>query len=205
MPVFITVVVGLAILFILFGMVGAIARQHRTVNQSRQENFPAVNTLTFDMNYVRQHITKAPEVPFDPTNDEHVAALLMLMNPKTARAHPTLRFAFDSKRYDNAYQAILTEFVLHHTTPNARSKAENLIKHAEKHHILVGLNTEPVRTLTPTKAVTKRRAATKPRKRTPTKSIKAEAAAPTVVSTDTSSSPSEQPPAPRKVLKVVHN
>lgn len=64
-------------------------------------------------------------VPFDAKNREHLVALAMLMQGKS-RLHPTVRFDYDSSKYDNAYSAALCSLA-EQTIPFAvRTEAEAL-------------------------------------------------------------------------------
>lgn len=61
-------------------------------------------------------------VDFDPTNLVHQAALYMLMTEQCA--HPTLRFHFDSSRFDNVVDACLFDMAAHSIPADAKLLAK---------------------------------------------------------------------------------
>lgn len=52
------------------------------------------------------------KVEFDPTDEEHLAALAYLVF--FGRQHATLRFRFNPEQYDTAYEAVLKSFIKHY-------------------------------------------------------------------------------------------
>ena len=92
-------------------------------------------------------------VPFDAKNRDHLVALAMLMRPNS-KLHPTVRFDYDSSRYDNAYSAALCALAEHTIPYTLQAEAEALAtkprrtrkKTAQSRPSPVGSKTLPVKT-----------------------------------------------------------
>lgn len=85
--------------------------------------------------YESHWLPKPVYVKFDASDYEHVRAMNMLrQNP--ARQHPTLRFEYSIKQYDNAFQSILNDFIDYHVsvmeTNKERRNSTLTVLHASK-------------------------------------------------------------------------
>ena len=83
-----------------------------------------MNTVLFDMNYVTQHVQALPTQSFDPQNTDHQVAFALLYFYK--RQHPTLRFNFDAKHFDNAYQDMMHRMLEFSLGQTVRSLAQEI-------------------------------------------------------------------------------
>lgn len=107
----------------------------------------------------KAQLRPVPLVDFDPTNLVHQAALYMLMNEQCA--HPTLRFHFDSSRFDNVVDACLFDMAAHAISTEAKLLAK---KTASVKRALANPTAAPKKTPTKKRVVAK----TKTRRKTDT-------------------------------------
>jgi hypothetical protein len=70
----------------------------------------------------KSQLRPVPVVDFDPSNLVHQAALYMLMTEQCA--HPTLRFHFDSSRFDNVVDACLFDMAAYAIPAEAKLLAK---------------------------------------------------------------------------------
>jgi len=65
-------------------------------------------------------------VEFNPKNKEHVEAFALLLFK--GRQHPTLRFSYEPRKYGNAFEMMLHEFVREKLPKETLTRIENLEK-----------------------------------------------------------------------------
>lgn len=64
---------------------------------------------------MNKFVDERTEVPFDPSNPEHVKAFLLLQNE--SRQHPTLRFQLEQP-FVSVFDMMKTKIAVHHALTN---------------------------------------------------------------------------------------
>ncbi len=92
-----------------------------SVKSSPEVRKPAA--ATFQLPRGKTQLRNPTFVDFDPTNLVHQAALFMMISE--GRMHPTLRFHYDSGRFDNVFDACLADMAEYAISDEAKALAKS--------------------------------------------------------------------------------